>query len=175
MNSDGVDDFFLFYGVDEGDHSFEVTPLNGGQTIVQDPYGFPWTESVPMTAGTEIGATPDAPLYWGSSTMDLITWYTYEGGVSEGVGPWAGVANGYMGVSFSVLGDTYYGWVQMTVSDEGPYAYVQDWAYNTIPGEGILAGQVPEPAAGVLFLVGAFAATVFHRLRARRRRIVSVP
>jgi len=58
----------------------------------------------------------------------------------------------YMGVEFEIDGQTHYGWVHLfsKIAHSDIYAY----AYNTVPGEMIFAGQVPEPSTWVLLIGG---------------------
>ena len=62
----------------------------------------------------------------------------------------------YWGVQFEIAGNFHYGWVQVATQGgirEG--GTILDWAYNSIPGQSILAGQVPEPGTIALFVVGS--------------------
>ena len=86
----------------------------------------------------------------------------YDEPGSAGVGPWAGMT-GYMGVQFEADGETHFGWVHMTVYDEYPGMTIHSWAYESTPGEGILAGAVPEPSSAALALIGALSAWVLRR------------
>jgi hypothetical protein len=58
-------------------------------------------------------------------------------------GQWKNVNNRYLGLKFQIKGKTHYGWARLNVS--GGYRTVTGtltgYAYETIPDEGILAGQ----------------------------------
>ncbi|TWT77115.1 PEP-CTERM motif protein [Posidoniimonas polymericola] len=71
----------------------------------------------------------------------------------------------YIGLSFPSGPDTYYGWIRVTIDNAAGTFVVNDWAYNTVSGAGIAAGQTPEP--GTLGLLAAGAAGL---AAARRRR-----
>ena len=58
----------------------------------------------------------------------------------------------YMGVQFDIDGQTHYGW--MHLYNRGTASEVFGLAYNTVPGQPILAGQVPEPGTVVFFIFG---------------------
>ena len=73
---------------------------------------------------------------------------------------------GYIGLQLCDAGKTYFGWAQISTensNNENASLTVHDWAYNTIAGQAIKAGQdsIPEPnsmslftacAGGVLFI-----------------------
>lgn len=76
----------------------------------------------------------------------------------------------YWGIQFEING-LYYGWVQFETPELPPGIYanggtILDWAYNSNPGQSILAGQVPEPVTVALFVAGAG----LLDWRSRRRR-----
>jgi hypothetical protein len=60
-------------------------------------------------------------------------------------GQWFGVRNLYLGLSFSIAGQTHYGWARMSVSDGGEcgaVARLTGYAYETVPGRPILTGKM---------------------------------
>ena len=61
----------------------------------------------------------------------------------------------YLGVEFEIDGADHYGWIRLTVGGAGNGGVIHDWAYNSIPGQPILAGQVPEPGMISLLVLGA--------------------
>lgn len=73
-------------------------------------------------------------------------------------------SNGYMGVVFEIGGNTHYGWAEIT-SVSTSSIVVNQWAYESVAGTGILAGAgaVPEPATGLLFGLGLAAAMLQRR------------
>jgi len=78
---------------------------------------------------------------------------------------------GYAGLRMVNGADTYFGWMQITVSNynnSAMTATLVDWAYERTPGTSILAGAtitpVPEPSSALLLLAGL-------ALLNRRRRI----
>jgi len=54
--------------------------------------------------------------------------------------PWAGVTNRYLGFKFLIDGQVHYGWARVSVPDIYDVV-VTGYAYETIPGKGIKAGQ----------------------------------
>ncbi len=57
-----------------------------------------------------------------------------------------------------------YGWIRIEHDFDAGTFTVHDWAWNTTPGEPILAGQIPEPAAYVALLgLGVLVFVVLRR------------
>ena len=50
---------------------------------------------------------------------------------------WNG-ASGYIGFNFKISGETHYGWLYVTVSDNGMSYTIHDYAYNTKAGESLI-------------------------------------
>jgi len=70
-------------------------------------------------------------------------------------------AIGYAGLRLTDGENTYYGWMQVAVTDydNGNFtATLIDWAYEDAPGVGIRAGAIPEPPVSALLVGGAIAA-----------------
>ena len=63
----------------------------------------------------------------------------------------------FVGVEFQIDGSEHYGWIGVETwwlaGVNG--GTITDWAYNTVPGEMILAGQVPEPSTWAMMLCGS--------------------
>jgi len=137
LNGDGVTDFTITSEISGNctPHSIESgalseTPASGNGTMIG-----------PLAKGDEIG--PNQAFSGG--TLDLVfffttwhpevckftwsgTWYSYHKATT-----------GYLGLSFQLNGETYYGWAQLTV--KGITATLTGYAYETIPGKAITAGK----------------------------------
>jgi hypothetical protein len=63
------------------------------------------------------------------------------------LGQWLNVSNGYLGFKFEIKGKTHYGWARLTVTDKNVVitATLTGYAYETIPGKPIIAGQTKSP------------------------------
>ena len=100
--------------------------------------------------------------------------------ISSASGPWAN-KTGYLGFEFKVNGAEHFGWARISVVDRGIGklgGVVSEFAYNTVPGQSILAGQTsagavagpsqstPEPGTLGLLALGA----VGLRFAKKRRR-----
>ncbi len=55
---------------------------------------------------------------------------------------WNGVTDKYLGLQFVVAGNTHYGWARMDVQAIGDSWTIKDYAYNSTPSTGLMAGQV---------------------------------
>jgi hypothetical protein len=158
LNHDGVDDIAL--GIFDGfqkDKRMEVrgaTPKNG---IMGSGDGSSYPPAALM-AGYRIGP---AGLFWqsqGPAVNVAATFGSYIGG------PFANVRDRFLGVVFDIDGRAHYGWVRLNVKavihQHKPHieATLLGYAYETVPGESLRAGQTdsevgttePIPEAGTL-------------------------
>jgi hypothetical protein len=87
------------------------------------------------------GAQIGPGKHFGAVTMaatgasDLSDWRT---------GPWVNVTNRCLGLKFKINGKTHYGWARLSVQMPGNFlmnATLTGYAYETIPGKSIKAGQ----------------------------------
>jgi hypothetical protein len=164
LNHDGVVDFFLFH------YGFHTTTggnallaclhpfLNGTRTVcVSSSLGKNALNAfrVVESKGAEWGAAvkPGAKIVGGDqfrsghyANMGQIAFPTYTQNPRWG-GPWVnggkGVNHRYLGVKFQINGRFHFGWARLTVKTQGTEftATLTGYAYETIPGKGIIAGQ----------------------------------
>ena len=163
LNGDGIDDFYFEY-MGPSMSGFFVDPLvAGNETVVRDNPLSP--DSWPLSAGTHINETPDTPWdsSWSGNKEMMVTWMDIGG-----AGPWLGVTNGYLGVSFMANDGLHYGWMRITNPANCPGAIIHDWAYETQQGVGIIAGAVPEPTTWALFICGALCIFFVRRRNIQR-------
>ena len=69
----------------------------------------------------------------------------YLGVVTSSGGTYAnflGANDKYLGVRFSIGPNTHYGWVRLSLSASAANITIKDYAYQTLPGVGITAGQL---------------------------------
>jgi len=75
-----------------------------------------------------------------------------------------------LGLSFPIgandLAHTHYGWVRVTINNAAGTFVINDWAYNTVAGESIRAGEVPEPTTLGLLAAGAAGVAAMRRRQA---------
>ncbi|MBC8048359.1 MAG: hypothetical protein H7Y00_16280 [Fimbriimonadaceae bacterium] len=55
--------------------------------------------------------------------------------------------NKYVGLKFLIGSEYHYGWARLDVAYDGIFIKVKDYAYNTIAGEGLFAGQLTSVSA----------------------------
>ena len=156
IDSDGNDDLKIYYS----NTSLEVI---ASETLGNTEVIWKGEAILDLASGQSVDVDLPAGQSWSSGSDVLAEYNSLVSGPTVGAGPWAGVEHGYMGVQFHNGADTYYGWVDLSVSDGTPEAYIHSWAYNTTPGASLPAGQVPEPSTIALFLVGATAFVIRHR------------
>lgn len=61
----------------------------------------------------------------------------------------------FIGLEFPINATSHFGWVRVSIDNAAGTFVINDWAYNATPGEGLLAGQVPEPTTLGLLAAGA--------------------
>jgi hypothetical protein len=124
--------------------------------------------AVPLSAGQQIG--PDALGYeWVSGSLGSTFTAARDGGIIGQppltIGYFTGLASAYVGLQFQTDGQTYYGWARVGAPAIGLNAgWLYDYAYATTPNTPIMAGQVPEPSAVALIILGG-AVALFRRNR----------
>jgi hypothetical protein len=67
-------------------------------------------------------------------------------------GPWKDAHNRYLGLRFSVNGETHYGWARLTVTAKGGLvATLTGYAYETVPNRPVIVGKISgsDVASGV--------------------------
>jgi HYDIN/CFA65/VesB family protein len=144
LNGDGVTDFTIMSTWRSGscgvnckywEISLGETPASGNGAVVG-----------PLKRGDEIG--PNQAFDGNAGFMsEYLKKYVCGpkscGWLYSSWGPWLG-QTGYLGLSFQVNGQTYYGWAKLKCPG-GKYGGGQGtllgYAYETIPGRAILAGE----------------------------------
>ena len=113
------------------------------------PWGGQWPASLPL--GQMIDANTDM-----SETNHLIRRYR-SGGFCPGGGAacvpdppitWAATSQAYLGLRFDIGGATHYGWARLSVPSATSFT-LRDYAYNSVPGEGIMAGDMGSITTGI--------------------------
>ena len=120
-----------------------------------------------LRSGARIG-TGDAFSLVGFMATRWKTSYQGKGGTG---GYWANVTNRYLGLEFEINGQEHYGWARLSVTN-GPDISIDTvltgYAYNTVAGQQILAGQgaVPEPGTLGLLALGSLGLGFWRRRKA---------
>ncbi len=148
LNGDGMDDF----GFRNYNGTMSLVPVLGSSATATTQGGY--DRYRPISAGTMVSQLLDTPLLWMNDEDYLVSYMMHDPtGEVIGIGPWLGVDHGLLGLSFDIGGQTHYGWMRLTDVSETEFL-VHDWAYETHPGFGIIAGVVPEPGTMALFVCG---------------------
>jgi hypothetical protein len=90
------------------------------------------------------------------------------------IGHWAPSGAGYLGFEFGPTGGEHFGWVAMSVAysySTGFAAHITGYAYDTVAGQNIDAGQtsaVPEPGTLALLALGAMGLMALRKRKLAR-------
>ena len=78
----------------------------------------------------------------------------------------------YLGVRFQREGALHYGWLAISGGHifNGQELYIHAWAYESEPGKGLIAGQIPEPGSSLLVAAGALLLGTRRRASSGNRR-----
>jgi hypothetical protein len=126
-----------------------VSPWNPATLLVGIDAGSPIPS--PIVPGVNDGFRPSAQIY---------SWYYYPGYPTNFSLLPEGVPT-YLGVSFNPGDGTHYGWIGVVRSGQEVDAFA--WGYETVPGEPIEAGAIPEPGSLAILALGAAAMVCRHR------------
>lgn len=132
LNNDGTDDFGI------GTNDDPAVGINGVSSNAS------WVGSsasylYPFALDTGVAISSGQTTWFGNGdvgTLNYTSCYNGAGGSN-----WCGVTDKYMGLRFQIAGNTHYGWARLDVSLSGDSFTLKDYAYNTVAGEAIDAGQ----------------------------------
>jgi hypothetical protein len=146
LDHDGVTDFTIEY---EATYS-TVPPCDDSRYVTELPasgngaIGGPFSAAA-LTQGAPIGHGQQFQGGMGTMAFFHLVQHFHTCFPAMG-GPWFNVTDRYLGLSFQHNGRTHYGWARLTVP--GPYiilyAKLTGYAYETIAGKAIKAGQKKE-------------------------------
>jgi hypothetical protein len=149
LNHDGIADFIIaFHGLD---HStlLTVAPLVTGNGIRSTSRGDAAAGffGVPVGPGEKFRSTSGGTYGWG---LIMAAGFVYST-VSFG-GPWANTVNRYLGLKFTIAGQTHYGWARLSVGDwlSGGKVILTGYAYETVPNRTIVEGHISGSSAANL-------------------------
>jgi len=136
LNHDGVNDFTI---------STRLFLCNNASTFETPGSGNGVEGNLPaaLNYGDQIG--PSQTFYGGTGVMAFVefridTHHFKCYFVTEG-GNWLDVSGRYLGLMFQINGEIHYGWAQLSVG--ASTATLTGYAYETIPGTPINAGEIP--------------------------------
>ncbi len=140
LNHDGISDFIIsnwFYG--HASHLSIVDHVPGNQVFGKN--GVNDGPAAALFFGVPIG--PKGAFQDNGSMAQQAS---FSGISSGGDGPWANVTNRYLGLKFSINGETHFGWARLTVNAKGGiFATLTGYAYETVPNKAIDAGEKSGP------------------------------
>ncbi|MEM9480175.1 MAG: hypothetical protein AAGA58_11040 [Verrucomicrobiota bacterium] len=156
--------------------AWDFNPFFGGAVLHNDPAFQPVRDSVSSTSpvlnlslGTLVDGTSTFSSGFGNSGADPDTETHMAGELGSGSLPFTSGSVGYIGFSWDHDGDggagtdVRYGWLRVTLNDDGSSGTVHAIGYEVDPGVGILVGAIPEPTVSLLAILGAFG--LFFRRR----------
>jgi hypothetical protein len=149
-------DFSLSYSYSYPDASATLTkPVITGTSanILADITS--WSFAYQLSAGALVDAT----------TTNAASAAIHDGN-GWGTSHWVAGDSGYLGVTFQDnIAETHYGWIDLTYGLDLSLT-VNGFAYESIAGQGITAGPIPEPStAGLITALLAGSATLYRRRR----------
>ena len=159
IDRDGLTDFSLRYFSSE----FSVIPKVHG-AVWAFPNNLPDLNrnAVALSSVSVIPPVSEAGERWDSGSVSALggRFGPTLGSISSRnggrvVGPFAGI-EAFLGFRLQQPDGEHYGWmrVDMIRGYGGQVVNVSDWAYNTVPGQSIAAGAVPEPGTLALLALG---------------------
>ena len=157
LNNDGLDDFritsYFYSGL--GEVQIFGAPSNRMVAAATHTCGIRTNAPAPapLRAGAVIG--PGKPF---EADATCMAFYNYSGGN----GPWLDVRDRFAGFAFFIDGKEHFGWARISVNRFlfNGTARIEGYAYETIPGKAIVAGDEGEStrASTRLGTLGALAA-----------------
>jgi hypothetical protein len=146
VDNDGTDDFMLIQFdtlIQYGSFSFPaegVVILTAGSNAAINTSGGQINYLTALNLNDPIDnlqtfsqSTASSPLIAGG--------YVNFGIGGYGIGPWIDAADHYMGLTFLAGSNFHYGWCRMNVAADGLSFIIKDYAYESTPQTGLLAGQ----------------------------------
>lgn len=140
LNGDGVADFVLRDGLFGFDTGFVIKLNILAQVAGNVAMAYTTDDGLDFASALKSGAQI-GPVT-GKASPYLAAFYSDFSGRGS-LGPWANVKNCYLGLRFQINGKPHFGWARLSVlvNQHNIDAYLTGYAYETIPGKGIVAGQ----------------------------------
>jgi hypothetical protein len=141
LNHDGIGDFHIHSYYLSGFASLNVIPLVNGNKIAAVHHqcgvkGYQSTAAAPLPLGAVIGL--NSPFQASATCMVRA----FES--SAPTGPWLGKTDRYLGLEFYINGEKHFGWARLSVQSAFCFSCIGrifGYAYETIPGKAIIAGD----------------------------------
>ncbi len=166
LDGNGIVDF-RFIGTDPLGAGFQLEPRGANKVL-----GYPGSADVSsairarrLLAGDDVSETAPALVAWygyrprpslsvtGLSLISCLDPFHCAGDFkADG----SRLTTGYLGIQFFATDGLHFGWIRVQGGAEND-GTILDYAYNTVPGQSISAGVVPEPSTWALLGVGSVA------------------
>jgi len=163
MNGDGTPDFILRSNDPQSSvNNAFLIPLGNNAVVGMNSY------AANMNNGETVGSSLDPVYSWSNTKLPISAVAILLDPEPVEAGNFAGQSSGYIGFDVSYNAAHYYGWMQISSpnNDAAIYGDVVSWAYQSSPNTSIFVGQVPEPNAISLSVLGGLA--LFLRKRFSR-------
>jgi hypothetical protein len=137
LNNDGIGDFAVGFHVIDKSLALAVGPLVAGNEIkINGSWAGAGFFGVPVGPGGKFAATNGG--YSFGLFMAFLGGYA---STSNALGPWANVANRYLGFKFLINGQVHYGWARLSVSSTLSNILLTGYAYETTANTPIIEGH----------------------------------
>ena len=154
INNDGITDATLTASRTSTNNSVFLGTSNGSQALMCCPILLTKAINFNVFIGSDASGTGAS---WTNDQQGRLRQVPTSGGGGHGgwggnpipFGDWSNPMDRYLAIRFSLGGDWYYGWVRVSVSAGANSFTIRDYAYNGVPGEGILAGDMGSISTGI--------------------------
>ncbi len=151
INNDGITDATLTASRTSTTNSVFLGTTNGSQALMCCPILLTRAINFNAFIGPDASGTNAS---WTNDPQGRLRQFPTGGGNPNGPNPvpfgdWSNPTDRYLALRFSLGGDWYYGWVRVSVSSGASGFTIRDYAYNGLPGEGILAGDMGSISTGI--------------------------
>jgi len=148
LNGDGVADFVLRDVVFNKSSGHDITLSVRGMTAGNSVMGFKSEDGFFEVA---VARNQGAKIAFGTglSSAMLARFSSSCGGIHFVFGRWVDVQNKYLALKFVINGETHFGWARLSVHVNSEFlnAFLTGYAYESVPGKAILAGQTTDTVA----------------------------
>lgn len=129
--------------------SWSLNPFFGGAAFATSDTFLPVLASTAtnsdilnLSFGTTVDSGSDYPAGFSGS----------PGHMGTGTNEFENGTSGYIGFALVDGSDNYYGWMQLTLYDDGSVGTIHQWAWESTANTAITVGAVPEPSNAALLL-----------------------
>lgn len=171
LNNDGVNDLEFMAGVERTIYNGAAGGLSAIGVGKVNGVAVGAAGALALSSGAVIGHHSKFQQF-GEMAFFCETYY----GCDKAAGKWKHAKDKYLGLVFDINGQAHYGWAELTVNLSPRQGEIQTtllgYAFNTVAGQSIMAGQtsgnaqvpsVPEPATLGLLALGSAALGLWRR------------